>query len=105
MSCRSLVASAALLFALAIHPAIAKENIAGNWPSQSCGCNGPGKCYIAHRNDGSSQCLPDSSGGAACTGGCMFSKHPGGGGSGSFWGSIFRSTRSGSTGGGGLLAK
>jgi len=54
--------------------AFAAQNM-GNWPSRSCGCSSAGRCYIAHSNGGESQCLPDSSGGNACTGVCSFTTH------------------------------
>jgi hypothetical protein len=53
----------------------AAQNTGGNWPSRSCGCSSVGKCYIANRSSGESQCLPDSSGGNACTGVCSFTTH------------------------------
>ena len=53
-------------------PTFAAQNMGGNWTGRSCGCSSTGRCYIAHRNDGDSQCLPDSSGGNACTGVCSF---------------------------------
>ena len=103
MSCRMLAASAALVLSFALQPAIAAQNTGNNWPSQSCGCSSAGKCYIAHRNDGPSRCLPDGSDGNACSGVCSFTSIPVGS---SFGGWILRSMGTqGTSGGGGLIAK
>ena len=79
-----LSAIAIALFSTVILPAtaFAAQNMGGNWTGRSCGCSSVGKCYIAHRNDGDSQCLPDSSGGTACTGVCSFTVDNNGAGGG-----------------------
>jgi hypothetical protein len=80
---------------------MAMQNNGSNWPSRSCGCSTGGKCYIAHRNDGTSQCLPDTSGGNACSGVCSFTNHP----AGSSGGAIMMLNLFSTPKGGALLAK
>ncbi len=81
MSRRRAVAALAVaaigFLVLASGMAQAAANTGSNWPSRSCGCsNGSGKCYIQHKNDGESNCLPDGSAGKACSGSCVFTNHP-----------------------------
>ena len=74
---RPLLASILVVLSAVTLPAttFAAQNTGGNWPSRSCGCSSVGKCYIANRSSGESECLPDGSAGNACTGVCSFTTH------------------------------